>query len=193
MMYIHALLLAILVLNNFFVYFSMNPVHSVLFLILAFINASFILILFQIEFLAMLFIIVYVGAIAVLFLFIVMMLNIKKVRINSSFFNRSLFLSVLVSLFFFLQFHKFFNFFRDDNDISKYNYNMVSTDHFSDILLFGQSLYNYNLVIVLLSGLLLLVAMVGAIVLTLDFRATNFIELSERQLARSANTLKLYK
>ena len=108
-------------------------------------------------------------------------------------FNRSLFLSVLVSLFFFLQFHKFFNFFRDDNDISKYNYNMVSTDHFGDILLFGQSLYNYNLVIVLLSGLLLLVAMVGAIVLTLDFRATNFIELSERQLARSANTLKLYK
>ena len=193
MIYAHALLLTTLVLNNFFVYFSMNPVHSVLFLILAFVNASFILILFQIEFLALLFIIVYVGAIAVLFLFIVMMLNIKKVRINSSFFNRSLFLSVLVSLFFFLQFYKFFNFFRDDNDISKYNYNMVSTDHFGDILLFGQSLYNYNLVIVLLSGLLLLVAMIGAIVLTLDFRSTNFIELPERQLARSANTLKLYK
>ena len=70
---------------------------------------------------------------------------------------------------------------------------MVSTEHFSDILLFGQSLYNYNLVIVLLSGLLLLVAMIGAIVLTLDFRSTNFIELPERQLARSANTLKLYK
>ena len=101
MIYAHALLLTTLVLNNFFVYFSMNPVHSVLFLILAFVNASFILILFQIEFLALLFIIVYVGAIAVLFLFIVMMLNIKKVRINSSFFNRLLFLSILVSLFFF--------------------------------------------------------------------------------------------
>jgi NADH-quinone oxidoreductase subunit J len=56
---------------------SRNPVHSVLFLILAFCNSAGLLLLLEIEFLAMIFIVVYVGAIAVLFLFVVMMLNIK--------------------------------------------------------------------------------------------------------------------
>ena len=54
-----------------------NPVHSVLFLILVFCNAAGLLILLEAEFLALLFIVVYVGAIAVLFLFVVMMLNVK--------------------------------------------------------------------------------------------------------------------
>ena len=56
---------------------SKNPVHSVIFLILVFCNATGLLLLFKIELLAMMFIIIYVGAIAVLFLFVVMMLNIK--------------------------------------------------------------------------------------------------------------------
>ena len=54
-----------------------NPVHSVLFLILVFCNSAGLLILLEAEFLALLFIVVYVGAIAVLFLFVVMMLNVK--------------------------------------------------------------------------------------------------------------------
>lgn len=56
---------------------SKNPIHSVIFLILVFCNATGLLLLFKIELLAMMFIIIYVGAIAVLFLFVVMMLNIK--------------------------------------------------------------------------------------------------------------------
>jgi NADH-quinone oxidoreductase subunit J len=56
---------------------SKNPIHSVIFLILVFINATGLLLLFKIELLAIMFIIIYVGAIAVLFLFVVMMLNIK--------------------------------------------------------------------------------------------------------------------
>ena len=56
---------------------SENPVHSVLFLILAFFNSAGLLLLLEVEFLAMLLVIVYVGAVAVLFLFVVMMLNIK--------------------------------------------------------------------------------------------------------------------
>jgi NADH-quinone oxidoreductase subunit J len=59
------------------VIFSKNPIHSVIFLILVFCNATGLLLLFKIELLAMMFIIIYVGAIAVLFLFVVMMLNIK--------------------------------------------------------------------------------------------------------------------
>jgi len=65
-----------------FVVTSRNPIHSVLFLVLVFFNVSGLLILLGVEFLALLFLIVYVGAIAVLFLFIIMMLDIKS--INSS-------------------------------------------------------------------------------------------------------------
>ena len=59
-----------------------NPVHSVLFLILVFFNSAGLLILLGLEFFAMIFLVVYVGAIAVLFLFVVMMLNIKLAEIS---------------------------------------------------------------------------------------------------------------
>jgi len=59
-----------------------NPVHSVLFLILVFFNAAGLLVLLNLDFFAMIFLVVYVGAIAVLFLFVVMMLNIKLAEIN---------------------------------------------------------------------------------------------------------------
>ena len=62
---------------------SKNPVHSVVFLILVFCNATGLLLLFKIELLAMMFIIIYVGAIAVLFLFVVMMLNIKMNEVGT--------------------------------------------------------------------------------------------------------------
>merc|ERR1711988_2049458 len=61
-----------------------NPIHSVLFLVLVFCNAAGLLILLETEFLAMLFLVVYVGAIAVLFLFVVMMLNIRVTELNES-------------------------------------------------------------------------------------------------------------
>ena len=63
---------------------SKNPVHSVLFLILVFCNAAGLLILLNLDFFAMIFLVVYVGAIAVLFLFVVMMLNIKLTEINEN-------------------------------------------------------------------------------------------------------------
>jgi NADH:ubiquinone oxidoreductase subunit 6 (subunit J) len=63
---------------------SKNPVHSVLFLILVFCNAAGLLILLDLDFFAMIFLVVYVGAIAVLFLFVVMMLNIKLAEIHEN-------------------------------------------------------------------------------------------------------------
>ena len=62
-----------------------NPVHSVLFLILTFISAAGLLFLLEIEFISLIFIVVYVGAIAVLFLFVVMMLDIKITDLNRNF------------------------------------------------------------------------------------------------------------
>jgi len=72
------------ILSGIMVIRSKNPVHSVLFLILVFCNASGLLILLGLDFFAMVFLVVYVGAIAVLFLFVVMMLNIKLVEINEN-------------------------------------------------------------------------------------------------------------
>ena len=65
-----------------------NPVHSVLFLVLVFLNAAGMLFVLQLEFIPLTFIIVYVGAIAILFLFVVMMLDIKVTSKANDFFNR---------------------------------------------------------------------------------------------------------
>ena len=67
----------VMLLSSLMVISTKNPVHSVLFLILAFLNAAGIFVILHAEFLAMILIIVYVGAVAVLFLFVVMMLDIK--------------------------------------------------------------------------------------------------------------------
>ena len=75
----------ILVLSAFMVISCRNPVHSVLFLILAFFNAAGLFVLVGAEFLAMLLVIVYVGAVAVLFLFVVMMLDVDFVELKQGF------------------------------------------------------------------------------------------------------------
>src|SRR5579884_492401 len=76
---------AVLIGAAFMVIAARNPVHSVLFLILAFFNAAGLFILLGAEFLAMILVIVYVGAVAVLFLFVVMMLDIDFARLRSGF------------------------------------------------------------------------------------------------------------
>src|SRR6187401_2908424 len=76
---------AILVASAVMVITARNPVHSVLFLILAFFNAAGLFVLIGAEFVAMILVIVYVGAVAVLFLFVVMMLDINVARIREGF------------------------------------------------------------------------------------------------------------
>ena len=71
------LLAGLALISSIMVISARNPVHSVLFLILAFFNTAGLLILMEMEFLSLIFVVVYVGAIAVLFLFVVMMLNVK--------------------------------------------------------------------------------------------------------------------
>jgi len=72
----------IVLISSVMVISARNPVHSVLFLILAFFNTAGLLLLMETEFLALIFIVVYVGAICVLFLFVVMMLNIKVLEVE---------------------------------------------------------------------------------------------------------------
>ena len=89
----------VLILSSLFVVFSSNPVHSVLFLIFTFFNAAVIFLLSNAEFLAMTLLIVYVGAVAVLFLFVVMMLNIKEVILKEGFLKYFPFGMLLISIF----------------------------------------------------------------------------------------------
>jgi NADH:ubiquinone oxidoreductase subunit 6 (subunit J) len=96
MEYIQLVLNLFLLICSLFVVFTYNPIHSVLFLVLAFCSAASLIILFQTDFLAFVFVIIYVGAIAILFLFVVMMLSLKHYL-----FQASSFYSVLSIIFWF--------------------------------------------------------------------------------------------
>ncbi len=159
---------SVTILSSFFVVFSSNPVHSVLFLIFSFFNIAVIFLLSDAEFIAMTLIIVYVGAVAVLFLFVVMMLNINEVLVKEGFLRYfplgliliSIFLTELIFVFRDLDLFKPSNSGISISDlISQGNENTKSI---------GLFLYTDFFIIFQISGFLLLVAMIGAIVLAHD-------------------------
>ena len=161
-------------LSGIMVISSRNPVHSVLFLILAFCNVAGLLILMEAEFLAMIFIVVYVGAIAVLFLFVVMMLDIKISEVQDEILQ---YLPVggLIGVIFFLEI-----FLVLEGDFvpllsEKATYYMdwsSKVDAMTNVESLGQMLYTHYAFFFLVAGLILLVAMIGAIVLTMQTRVT---------------------
>ena len=190
---IHHFFSLLLIVSSIFVFISENPVHSVLFLILTFCNASGILFLFNAEFLGLVLIIIYVGAIAVLFLFVVMMLNVK-IHTSDIFFNIPfIFLAgfiLIIQIFLILEKTFSNSVFWTGN--LPYNFEHY-LDSLNSIDVLGQALYNYHLVCFLLAGLVLLVAMIGAIVLTLNFSSSRKNELVPRQLSRSDNFLAFFR
>ena len=102
---IHFFLCTIVCITGLFVFLTNNPVHSILFLILTFFNSAVLLFLLNAEFLGLIFIIVYVGAIAVLFLFVVMMLNVKVIPADNTMYLPLIFIG---SIFLFTQLYSFF-------------------------------------------------------------------------------------
>jgi NADH-ubiquinone oxidoreductase chain 6 len=147
---------------------SRNPVHSVLFLILVFMNVAALLILLGLDFFAMVLLVVYVGAIAVLFLFVVMMLNIKLAEVNEQKL-RYLPIGGLIGLLFLFEM-----FVMIDNDVYFYDLGFYSFTEWSTLVqnstnieAIGQLVYTYFFHDFLLAGIILLVAMIGAIVLTM--------------------------
>jgi len=163
----------ITILSSLFVVFSSNPVHSVLFLIFSFFNIAVIFLLSNAEFIAMTLIIVYVGAVAVLFLFVVMMLNINEVLVKEGFLKYfplgllliSIFLTELIIVFKDLSFFDSSNSgIRIDELVNQGNENTKAL---------GLFLYTDFFIIFQISGFLLLVAMVGAIVLAQDEKINN--------------------
>lgn len=151
---------------------SRNPVHSVLFLILAFFNSAGLFLLAGAEFLAFILLIVYVGAVAVLFLFVVMMLDIDFVRFKEGFLHY-LPMGGLLSFILLIELIAGISFSVIDFEIIK-NTNpsepMPNLDFTSNIEAIGNVLYTRYIFFFQLAGLILLVAMIGAIVLTLNHK-----------------------
>lgn len=147
-----------------------NPVHSVLFLILAFFNAAGLFVLLGAEYIAMTLVIVYVGAVAVLFLFVVMMLNVNFEAMRHGFL-RYLPLGITVAAVILAQLVLAFRFsIHQTTYIIPSNQPIVSAEQLTNTEAIGALLYTYYIYPFQLAGLILLVAMIGAIVLTLRER-----------------------
>ena len=144
--------------------FSRNPVHSVLWLILAFFNAAGLMILLGAEFIAMLLVIVYVGAVAVLFMFVVMMLDIDFAELRAGFVNYLPFgLAIAVILLAEIVLGVGI---WSAGPIELAQRASPITGEVSNIQAIGALLYTRYIFLFEAAGLVLLVAMVGAIVLT---------------------------
>ena len=144
------------------VVFARNPVHSVLWLIVAFFNAAGLMLLVGAEFIAMLLVIVYVGAVAVLFLFVVMMLDIDFATLRSGF-TKNLPFGILIALVLLAEVIVAVSAWQAGPALSG---RAIPETHQPNIVALGQLLYSRYLLPFELAGLILLVAMVGAIVLT---------------------------
>ena len=143
---------------------SRNPVHSVLFLILAFFNAAALFLIAGAEFLAMILVIVYVGAVAVLFLFVVMMLDVDFSALREGF-QRYAPVGATVGAVLFIELLSVLFGWQVSVDAPVLRLSQIP-DKVQNTRAIGQVLYTNYVLLFQLSGLILLVAMVGAIVLT---------------------------
>ena len=147
-----------------------NPVHSVLFLILAFFNAAGLFVLLGAEFLAMILVIVYVGAVAVLFLFVVMMLDINFVELRHGF-MQYLPIGALIGLVLLVELVLVFGAWTLSPDIGSVAVAPTPAPaQLTNTAALGSLLYTHYIYAFQAAGLILLVAMIGAIVLTLRSR-----------------------
>ncbi len=169
---------AVTVLSSIAVISSRNPVHSVFFLILAFVNSAGIFVLAGAEFLAMILLIVYVGAVAVLFLFVVMMLNvgIEKIKTQA---KKYFFSGFLVAIILLLEL--IFSFSNLDIIFNKSNSSLLEISNSHAL---GEILYTDYFLPFQISGCILLVAMLGAIILTLRKREGVLRQDISKQISR---------
>jgi NADH-quinone oxidoreductase subunit J len=162
------------------VVFARNPVHSVLWLILAFFNAAGLMLLLGAEFIAMLVVIVYVGAVAVLFLFVVMMLDIDFAQLRSGF-TANLPFGIVIAIVLLAEIIVAFSVHNTGPALSSGH---VAATTQPNIVALGQLLYSRYLFPFEIAGLILLVAMIGAIVLTHRGRRDTRPQKVWKQIAR---------
>ena len=159
----------IIITSSLLVILSKNPIHSVLFLILVFFNTAILFLFSGAEFLAMILLIVYIGAVAVLFLFVIMMLDINTAKLRQSFLNYlplGLFVGfiILLELLYVISQSKLIFLTKNITE------NKITNEIFENTKIIGNVLYTDYFLLFQLSGIILLVAMIGAILLTLRKR-----------------------
>ena len=177
---------SVILLSELMVISARNPVHSVLFLILAFLNAAGIFVILHAEFLAMILIIVYVGAVAVLFLFVVMMLDIKTTIEKSNILQY-----MPIGLFIGFVFIAELVIVLINTKLELSNMQILSNPlnkfaELSNTKAIGSVLYTDYILHFQLAGVILLIAMIGSIVLTLRERAGVKRQSVAEQLSRSS-------
>jgi len=169
---------------------SRNPVHSVLFLILSFFNAAALFLIAGAEFLAMILMIVYVGAVAVLFLFVVMMLDIDFAELRGGF-QRYLPIGATVGAVLFIELALVISGWKFAPAAPTLRLAPMPTQ-IGNTEALGRLLYTDYVFLFQAAGLLLLVAMIGAIVLTLRDRKTSRHQIIRVQTERTvAETLEM--
>ena len=174
------------VVSAFMVIAAKNPVHSVLFLILAFVNASGLFMLLGAEFLAMILIVVYVGAVAVLFLFVVMMLDVDFAALRSGLLNY-LPVGFLVGAVLLAELLFVLGAWVIEPGVPKTITAPIAAD-ISNTQALGEVLYTRYVYFFEAAGVVLLVAMIGAIVMTLQHKPDVKRQKIAEQLARTRSS-----
>ena len=172
---------------------SRNPVHSVLFLILTFFSAAGLFIMLGAEFLAMILVVVYVGAVAVLFLFVVMMLDVDFVELRQGFLQ---YLPVggLIGLILLVELIAVLTWSTMSPELTAVaQVPIPAASEATNIEAIGQLLYTRYIFFFQTAGLILLVAMIGAIVLTLRHKEGVRRQNIADQVYRDPKTVKLHK
>lgn len=187
---------AIMLLSSLMVIMVQNSVYSVLFLVLSFISAASLLLLFECEFLALIFVIIYVGAIAVLFLFIVMMLDIKIATSSKDtikYFPVGFVIGTIFLIEIFLIITENFKTNPyEQSDVTNYYVNWYDKlDFFTDIEALGQILFTQYVLQFLIAGNILLLATVSVVVLTINTDPKNKKQVIFKQIARNHSNVLL--
>jgi NADH-quinone oxidoreductase subunit J len=177
---------AVLLASALMVISSRNPVHSVLWLILGFVNAAGLFVLMGAEFLAMILIVVYVGAVAVLFLFVVMMLDVDFVELRQGFLQYLPF-GAVIALIFLVELVLVAGTWTFAPEATASRAAAAPADAMNTRAL-GRVLYTQYVYLFQAAGLILLTAMIGAIVLTLRERVGVKRQNIARQNARTPAT-----
>jgi NADH-quinone oxidoreductase subunit J len=177
----------ICVVSGVMVITARNPVHSVLFLILAFFNAAGLFVLLGAEFLAMILVVVYVGAVAVLFLFVVMMLDINFSALKRGV-GQHLAVGVVVGLVLLAELLFVAYGWSISPSVLMHSQTLALSPNIGNTQALGLLIYTKYFYAFQLSGLILLVAMIGAIVLTLRHRKDVRRQKIATQIARVRST-----
>lgn len=185
----------ILLFSSLMVIVVQNSVYSVLFLVCSFISAASLLFILECEFLALLFVIIYVGAIAVLFLFVVMMLDIKTVNLTKNTMKYFPFGSFISVVFLFEILTVIFKNFKTNPYQNIFLVNFYhdwyeKLDALPEIEALGQILYTHYVLQFLIAGYILFLAAVGSIVLTISPpHKKSKSQIIFRQISRNKNAI----